>query len=448
MTTDPTGLVVRPARTDDIRTIAELWCQAFPSARTVRDRSRMMETGGPYGGLETVLAGEADGRVVAACKIYRLTQYFTGRPLPMMGLAAVAVDPDQRRRGVGADLCTAALRAARARGDLLSVLYPFRPDYYERLGWGLVGGLHDHRFTTGSLHRYREADKVRVASLATEAQHVMACYHRVAAGSHGPIQRDATAWRYRFAGEDLAVRPLDENALERLDRDHRRLVLVYEDTTIAGYALLRLSRDGEHDGSSLIVRELVAESEAGLRGVLGFLATRSDRWPVARYLARPEERFEDRLVNPTRVGSRPGPGLLFTTARIKRGPMLRLVDVPGALRARRWFDGPSVAASGARQEHAAAMLRIEVRDHEIPENCGPWAVRIGGGDGAARVEPATDHHADASIVGDPAVMARLFGGDISISDAARLGLCQATGKLELADRAFATRETFWLPDQF
>src|SRR5690606_1077149 len=127
--------MIRPAEHHDIRNLSELWARAFPGERTVEQRVRHMETGGVFGGIETAYLAERSGRAVGAFRAYALTQHMHGTPYRMMGLAAVAVDETARRRGVGRELCEHAVRIARDRGDVLSVLYPFRPAFYHALGW-------------------------------------------------------------------------------------------------------------------------------------------------------------------------------------------------------------------------------------------------------------------------------------------------------------------------
>lgn len=407
----------------------------------------MLESGGRYGGLETVLVmRDAEGSLAGAGKIYRMESHIAGAPLPMMGLAAVAVAPAYRGRGLGARLCTEALRVAADRGDVVSALYPFRPDYYERLGWGLVGELHDYRFETAALPRYEESRHVRPAA-ATDGDAIAACYARVAARSNGPITRDRRVWAYRLAGEELGVRPPPTDAASETLRSGPGLrAIVFDDGGVTGYALLRsASRRGRGD-RTLEIREMVAESERAYRGLLGRVAARSDRWPLGRHFARPEERFGDRLSEPRPPGRPTARSLYFPTARIVRGPMLRVLDVAGALRARPWFE-----AGGAR----AGCLRIRVPDAQCPENEGPWLVRLDDA-GVGVVEAVRDgvdgrreaDEPDAELSTDASTFARIFAGDISASDAARIGRATVRGDASLMDRSFATSERFWLPDEF
>ena len=438
MTGSPT-FQIRRAVTDDIREIARLWDDAFPGDRTVADRIRMLETGGRFGGLESVMvATDPAHGIVGATKIYRMTQHIAGTAMPMMGLAAVAVAPARRRQGVGARLCIEAIAAAADRGDVISVLYPFRPDYYERLGWGLVGALHEYRFHTRALEAGPTDHHVRRAGLVRDGDAIAACYSRVAAGSNGPIERDRRVWTYRLTGEELGVRPVDAEALWTGRREPAVRAVVHDDGGVTGYALIDYVTGPSPEASTLEVRELLAEDDETYRGLLAHIAAQHDQWPRCHYFARPDERFDDFLTDPRPPGFRGARSLYFPTARVVRGPMLRVLDVPGALRARRFF-----AAGGA----AAATIKVAVTDPQRPANDGPWTVRLDP-TGAAGVEPGEAPSPDVALRTSPPTLARIFAGEIPPTAAALHGRARIDGDGSLLDRAFATRQRFWLLDEF
>jgi predicted acetyltransferase len=446
MTAKVSQLDIRYARAEEVRAIAELWCLAFPSRRTAEERSAMLRSGGRYGGLETTLVAHMDSRLVAACKVYRLTQYIAAVGMPAMGLAAVAVLPDARRQGVGARLCTAAMSAALERGDLISTLYPFRPDYYERLGWGLVGELHEYRLRSAALPAYEQYRFVRNVRSPADAEAIAACYGRVAARSNGPIQRDARVWAYRLAGEDLGVRPVSPAVatVTPADKSRNRVVL-YDRDGVTGYALLRQVTGA--GPTRVSVRELIAETEDAYRGILGYLARQSEVWPLVRHAARVEERFGDRLTDPRPPGAGRARSLYFPTARIIRGPMVRILDVAGALAARRYFTTDPVGTL------RRATIEVRVDDAQIPGNRGPWLLRTDAG--KVRVTgtggPGVDGNgagADATLQTDATTLARVFAGDVPPTDVPRLGGGQVDGDLRLLDSAFATAERAWLLDEF
>ena len=241
--------LVRASRRD-IPRLAELWAHSFPGERTVEQRVRQLEAGGIYGGVEDTWYLADGDRLAGALRLYSLTQYLHGVAFPMMGVAAVAVAASARRQGIGSELCRQALRLGRARGDVVSVLYPFRPDFYRRLGWALVGSLHSFRFRPDALPAGRSRTGVQLGDGAGRAA-VEACYQRVAARSHGLIQRNSRIWDQHLGGEDRHL-----------------FLLPGERGGAAGYLLAEYGWSRRPADRTLIVHELVAESDAAYRELL------------------------------------------------------------------------------------------------------------------------------------------------------------------------------------
>lgn len=409
---------LRKAERADIRPLAELWTHAFPGRRTVADRVRQLETGIPPYGIDCSWVLEDGRRIAGAFRTYRMTQYLAGAALPMMGLAAVAVAPGYRRRGLGKRLVRDALRLAYERGDVVSVLYPFRPDFYRSLGWGLVGELHRYRFRPEALAEYAGGPAVHLADPGDRGA-IARCYARVARSANGPIHRDDRAWTYHL--DALGAHPF-----------------VYrEGDEVRGYLLAVYSRAGSRARRALVVRELVAEDDVAYRALLGWIAEQRDQWPVVRYDARPDERFDLRLRDPRPPGHGAARALWDPAARILRGPMLRVVNVERALAARvEWGPEPGFGLT----------LSVQVEDQELPENRGPWHVTIE--EGGARVRADGNGGADARLVTDAPTFAQIYAGELSPTAAQRLGRAAIDGARETLDRVFRPRSAFWLMDEF
>lgn len=405
---------LRPARDEDKRTIAELWTHAFPGERSLEERVRSLETGKPYGGLDVTFAAELRGRIVGAFKAYKMAESLNGALMPMMGLAAVAVSPDGRRRGIGKTLCRFALAIARERGDYLSVLYPFRPDFYHSLGWGLTGELHSYRFRPEALSLADQSLNVRMAGL-TDHEAVALCYDRVARRSNGPILRSPYVWKEMLA--DAATH-----------------AVVFDNGGITGYAIITYGRAASREQRPLWIRELVAETHDAYCGLLGWFSEQRDLWREIRYDARQEELFTFRLRDPRPPGERHARILWDPVARLIRGPMLRLINVQEALTKRPYA------------EDVRLTLRLDLFDAEIDENRGEWRVVFE--HGRAEVGPWPGGRADAEMSTTVAGLSQIFAGEISPTQAARLGGTQLSGNTALLDRAFSTAERFWLFDEF
>jgi len=414
--TDSPALIGAARR--DIPRLAELWGHAFPGERTIEQRVRLLEAGGVYGGIEDAWYLTRQDRLAGALRLYSLTQYLHGTPLRMMGVAAVAVATDARRQGIAAEMCRQALQLGRARGDVVSVLYPFRPEFYHRLGWGLVGSLESFRFRPQALPAGNPPARVRLAD-ASARNAVEQCYARVATASHGLIQRSARIWDQHLAGGE------------------RHLFVLPAEDRIAGYLLVSYGRNARPAARALIARELVAEDDVAYRELLGWIALQSDQWPLVRYDALPEEHFDLLLSEPRPPRFRPARTLWAPVAQRIRGPMLRILDVPAALQARAaWPQATSFSGT------------LRVLDPELPANEGPWQVRFDG----ARVSCVPAAAAATVDLEIPAAeFAVLYAGELGATEAVRLGRASGSadaGRLAALDALFRAPRTLRLLDEF
>jgi predicted acetyltransferase len=407
-------LAIRAATPGDIRAVADLWTHAFPGGRTLVERMHALDRNAGYGGIDDTVVAHVEGRLAAALKMYRLTQHLAGAALPMMGLAAVAVAPWARRRGHGRTLCRWALEAARARGDVLSALYPFKPAFYRSLGWGTVGELHTYVFAPEALVPTTEQRTVRLADPEDEPA-ITACYDRVARASNGLIARTEGVWRQHLDGPGTHV-------------------FVYEDGPLNGYVRVRYGKARSPEQRPLFVDELIAETEAAYGALLGWLSRQRELWRRIRYDATPDEHFAHRLVDPRPPGFRGARRLWAQSARIIRGPMVRVLDVTAALERRRvWGAAPPVA------------FTLELRDPELPENGGPFRVEHDAG--SVSVAPSRTAARNA-LRTDAPTFAQIYCGELGVLDARRLGCADVAGDAAALDALFRVGRRFRLLDEF
>ncbi len=373
----PEGLELRPAREEEARDLAELWSYAFPGERSVDERVQELDEGGTYGGLETAWVCQGEEGRLGALRMYELTLHLWGRAYRAMGLAAVAVEPGARRRGVGRWMCERALERARTGGSVLSLLYPYRVSFYSRLGYTLAGELHRYRFSPAELPLFAERAHVERADSSAAVEKVRALYDRVARESNGLLVRPPGAWEFLEGGGTVTC--LFRNS----------------EGGAEGYMVVEPARRMRHGRRELRVREVVAESADGYRGLLGWLSAQRGQWDRLVYDALPGEGLHRVLSHPERPGAPRTRGLWFESARILRGPMLRILDVEALL-----GGGEGVNGDGAL---------LAVRDPQIPDNEGVWRAGTQGarkvqdkpGDGALPVSLATDLLVAGSLPGVP-----------------------------------------------
>jgi predicted acetyltransferase len=337
------------------------------------------------------------GRLCAMTGTWAMAQYFGGRAVPMGGLASVAVVADRRGEGLAKHVCSAALRAMRERGEVISSLYPATTSLYRSLGWELAGHYVWHKLAPTALHGLPAPARkaLRPASLA-ELAALRGCYERVAVQQPGFLAR-GDAWWERLA---------------HVWRGHQITVAESPAGGIDGY-VVSLQLDGEYSALGGPFRMAVRELIAGTRDAALSLWRLLGGWSSQvsdLYLVGPADDTL-LLLSPEQT--------LQTLAQIRW--MTRIVDAPGAVAARGFPDGLDVE------------VPLALRDATLPENDGAFLLRVRkgqgelvrGGAGAVRL----------TIGG----FASLYTGFAGTARLARTGLLEGGSPSERAalDAAFA-----------
>jgi predicted acetyltransferase len=340
---------IRPPRDADDEQIYEIGRLAFGGPREPRPEmlwSRRKE--GWHG-----FVAELDGRIAGTLKVRDYRQFFGGAAVPMGGVASVAVAPAARGHGVATSLIDAALPEMRDRGQCVSALYPSVPPLYRGRGWEQTGNyervtLRPELFS--SLPRAAERPAMRRATEA-DLPGIHDCYLRFARGVDGMLDRATDA----FQPEMLLELDVAE-------------VMPGADGTIRGY----LTAD-RPEGSSLYVRDLVADDRDGVLGLFANVG----RWAGI---------IDDLTL---RIGDTSWWQLLAPRPVVHEIRtllwMLRVVDLPAAVAARGW---PAAAYL------APAAVDIEVVDEHAPWQAGRHRLVVDsgkvscepGGDGTVRLQ--------------------------------------------------------------
>jgi len=368
---------IRRATEADVQDLANLWALAFPGERSAEDRARGLREGGAWGGVENCWVATSEGRLDGAFRTLPLVMHLLGRPVPTLGVAAVAVAPHARRRGLGAHLCRTALRIGRDQGDLLAALYPFRTDFYARLGFALAGELHRYRFPPEALPAFDGVDRVQVCS--DPPGRLPALYDALLPSAHGLVVRSRKRWEAILSASPV-VFEIHAGGSTGLDRGEVGL-----DGTLGGYLLGSLRKLPRGAGLEFRITEFLAADLDSYRAALGWLSCQRDAWRQVTLDTLPGEQFHGLLAHPQLAGTSNARVLWFPSATILRGPMVRILDTGGLLEL---------------LEPARGTV-LDLEDPEVPENRGRWEVSTDGSAGVRRTgEPGPDalDIADASAL--------------------------------------------------
>lgn len=411
-------LQYRFAGADEIPDVSRLVAHSFPGAARPpawwQDQLREPLYGG---GPDTLFLGAEAGRTVAALQLHPLRQWIAGEALPVAGVGTVAISPTHRRRRLGAELVTAALRAARERGDAGSALYPFRTSFYQKLGYGIAGEVLQYQVPPSALPDSAERRLVELLEGDNARREALELYGQWAREQTGQLERGERVWTHLCTAPDRAL-----------------LGFRARGGGLEGYCLVVYRTDLPRPKRYLEVEELVWTSPEARRGLYGWLASLGDQWEQLLIRALPSHRFLDWIAEPRLPhGAAPNWGLWAPGATLLLGPMFRLVDMQAAWTSRRVPPG------------APLTLGLEVADAQIEENRGGWRLVFDGG----RVLVEREARADLTLRLSVSTLSRLFIGSLSPTaglDAGLLG-CDRPNLLPSLDAALALPEP-WTFDRF
>ncbi|MCZ7632494.1 MAG: GNAT family N-acetyltransferase [Phycisphaerales bacterium] len=396
----PTDSLAAPATQPDIDAVVRATSLAFAGAPDATEAWLRAA------GLDNVRVLRDAGRPAASLVRVPMGQFFGGRSVPMLGIAAVAVPPERRGGGgLARRLMIAALREAHADGFALSTLYASTQAFYRQVGYEQAGLLFRTTLPLRTIGVRDRSLPVRPLDAGDERA-VRECYNSFASRFNGTLDRGPYCWTRtrelrgdRYAGFGVVA----PDAPGRLD----------------GYVFFAQRRkpdSGRHDVAVSDIAFTNARAGKRLLGLLADLATVGD-----------DAAFHGPPLHPllTLMDQQ------FHTSAFVDVWMLRIVRVREALEARGY------------PAHADATLTLDVSDDLTPDNAGPWTLRVR--DGRASVERATGMRTlRLSIRG----LAAMYAGLYSASQTVALGLAEGdAGALAAADAIFATN-TPWMSDRF
>ncbi len=344
------------------------------------------------------------GQIVGTGLVLTRDLSVPGGVVPTAHVTGVGVASTHRRRGVLTALMNAMLTEAHDRGtEPLAALWASESAIYGRYGYGLASWRVSYEIASGETAvggTTPGGGRLRQAATSDVLEEAKALYDRVLAQRPGLSTRPGKWWEYLTA---------DPKGWRR-GMSAERAVLYQDDGGVRGYARFRTKPGWSKSGpdGELRVTEVLAETPDAHAALWRFL-TSVDLVRTVKYTHGPVDDPLPHLVsNPDAlVGSAAG------------SLWVRILDVPGALAARRYA--------------APVDVVLEVSHSTFSGNAGRW--RLVGDDAKADVTPAD---ADADLTLDIRALGSLYVGGVSAGTLAAAGLIteRTPGSLARVSTAF------------
>ena len=367
-------------------------------------------------------AVEDGDRVVATLRTFdsELTMPGAG-PVSVDAVSTATVLPTHRRRGLLSRMLTADLERARHGGHAFAALIAAEAPIYGRFGFGAATRANSLAVDNARV-RFRPDAPAATGSLEfvlgplDELALVHDATRRARAGG---LQRDAAFWS--AADRRGAGRWIGPQGHAVLHRDERGVA--------DGYVVYDLRDDsvGRVVTGTATVTDLAATTPSAYRALWEFV-TSIDLVRTTRAEHRPvDELLPHLLVDPRAVQTGPVDDFVW----------LRVLDVPGALAARRYLGCGTLVL---RVLDPLGLAGASVRLHVAPQRCGA--------DGWVCAEITTTDAAPDVVLGVGELAALVLGGTsaVALHRAGRID-CSAADAFAL-QTLFTAPEAPWCPTWF
>jgi predicted acetyltransferase len=327
----------------------------------------------------------------------------------------VGVLPTHRRRGIAAELMRALLDDARERGELLSVLYASEGGIYGRYGYGIgtIGlTLRIETARSAFVRGYASSGQIRLVERERAAKEILAVHEATRLELPGMVHLDERRLAYVVGHEHGA------------GKERPTFFALREGPSgVDGYVIYKVAHDWpEHTpNTALHVRDLVATNPGAYADLWRFVLDVD----LVTYVEASNRPSDEPLLYLLREPRR-------LRARMSDNLWVRLVDVSGALAARRY------AAPG--------RVVLEVADRFCAWNGGRYVLEAVE-DGGAVVEPTSEAAEIACTASD---LGATYLGGTTFRQLRRAGRVdeRAEGALARADAMFGWDPAPWCPYDF
>jgi predicted acetyltransferase len=342
------------------------------------------------------------GEMVGGMRLHDFKMTLYESPILVGGVGNVCVDLLRRKMHVSKELMEYFHRHYRGRGAKLVALYPFRSDYYMKMGYGYGRKMNQYRFRPEDLPR---GSRENVSYLhESDVEALTACFNRYAHGTHGMIEKRRSYFErfvnrfkvvgYRDGGE---VRGFVAFGYKKLMEDH----VLHQ---------------------NLEIHTLIFETPEALYGLLSFLGVQLDQ--VDRVVLNTMDDDLHFVSKDPRDGV---PNMFYTSQETNVqgiGIMYRVIDTRGI-----WDELAGHIFNGV-----SLKTKLTVDDSFLPENDGAVVVHFT--DGKPVVVEGGGY--DVEITLDVAWFSSLIMGVVDFRNLWMMGLAEVSdeGYVDTLDTLF------------
>ncbi len=261
------------------------------------------------GRMAAIVALDEDEKIVGRLLLINYLMNFRGKIVKMGGIGGVGVDLPNKKQHVCRDMIRFSLNFLLERGINCSALYPFRPDFYKKMGYGLLTPFYKYRLPTDRLRKSERSPEVKYLGEA-DSNDMAVLYDERFRKTNGETDR-----RKQWS--------------EKVFKDEKNMIVGYrKEGKLVSYAIFRASNIGEDNFMryDLSVKEFVSDSPEGSSAIMGFFRNQLDQFENVEIHTQDED-FYYNFDNPADVNRILLPNANHSFSEGRTGMMFRILDM-------------------------------------------------------------------------------------------------------------------------
>jgi predicted acetyltransferase len=407
--------VVRRLKDEEFDRFVDISANAYPAFKIVtqedkqklRDRSIKLHNEDPTINFYGLFRSE---EMIGTMRFHDFTMKLLTVKAMAGGVGMVAVELLHKKEKAAKDMITYFIKHYKEKGVPMVLLYPFRPDFYKKMGFGFGTKMNQYKIKPDCLPMGNSREHIGYLN-ANDKQELLACYQRFVDKTNGMIER-----------VDIDLKSM------LLNTDNR--VLGYKkDGRIYGYIIFSFKQDPNDNflKNDIVIKEFVYETREALSELLTFLHTQDDQ--INRIIINTQDEFFHHIsADPRDTSDNVIPSVYHQTNTQGVGLMYRVTDT------RLLFN----TLKDHNFSYQNCKLKLNIRDSFFSENNGSIIVHFE--NGTPNIVEENDYEAEVSM--DVSDFSSLVMGVINFKTLFRYGLADISDEsyVETVNRIFLTEE--------
>lgn len=337
--------IIRKLETQEIPSFVDIAVNAYPGTMqntpdvkerltamltTLQEKEKTIEFYGVF----------RDSKLVGGMRIHYFEMNLYSRIIEVGGVGLVAVDLLHKKEKIAKDLIRYFIEHFVKRNVSLVALYPFRPDFYKKMGFGYGVKINHYQIEPSSFPA-RGSKEGLIFLDQTDKSIIKDCYNQYAKSTHGMMLKT-----------DYDVDVMFKNP-------EHRLVGYFNGDVLEGYLMFSFKKMSETNfvHNHIVIKEMIYQNPTALSKLSTFLNSQKDQ--ISRIeLTTPDDKIEFFIEDPRNGTNHLIPSVYHESNTAGVGLMYRIVNIE------RFIEG----LDESQFNHETINLAINIIDSFVEEN--------------------------------------------------------------------------------